>query len=160
LASTEAEKRAAARYYAKNKEKILTRNGQYQKRYYQENVSSILEYAAQYREKNRQQINAKAVASRQNHPDRYRSYDNKKRARKSRAKISDFTRWDWLELLVQYDGRCAYCWDRIAEHQEHKTPLSRGGDHTKSNIVPSCSICNLKKGTKTATEFIKAQLNA
>lgn len=37
---------------------------------------------------------------------------------------------------------------------EHKTPLSRCGRHSPDNIVIACAGCNLRKGQKTAEEFL------
>ena len=31
---------------------------------------------------------------------------------------------------------------------DHLTPLSKGGSHTVSNIVPACRPCNSRKGVK------------
>jgi len=53
---------------------------------------------------------------------------------------------------------CYYCQCEIAptdSHLEHKRPVSRGGGNHRSNLVLSCSACNLKKGKKTHEEFIK-----
>lgn len=53
---------------------------------------------------------------------------------------------------------CYYCQSSIPineSHLEHKRPISRGGKNTKGNLVLSCAPCNLKKGSKTAEEFIR-----
>lgn len=69
------------------------------------------------------------------------------RARKVQAPINDFTTAQWLEIQAAYDHRCAYCGKRAKGHltQEHITPLSKGGSHTASNIVPACRSCNSRK---------------
>lgn len=36
---------------------------------------------------------------------------------------------------------------------EHLAPLSKGGNHTRDNIVLACRRCNLMKNNKTETEF-------
>jgi 5-methylcytosine-specific restriction endonuclease McrA len=56
------------------------------------------------------------------------------------------------EILVRWGGRCAYC-DALAEHLDHVTALSRGGDDVESNILPACAECNLSKGAKTLAEW-------
>lgn len=63
-----------------------------------------------------------------------------------------------IELLLNsYNNKCIYCavdvFRGINLHLDHKVPLSRNGDHTLENLVPSCKVCNLKKGTKTFEEF-------
>ena len=41
---------------------------------------------------------------------------------------------------------CAYCGDTEADLQiEHFYPVSKGGPHCKSNIIPACSSCNYSK---------------
>ena len=57
---------------------------------------------------------------------------------------------------------CYYCSCEIApsdSHLEHKRPVSRGGGNHRSNLVLSCSSCNLRKGKKTHEEFIRANQN-
>lgn len=54
---------------------------------------------------------------------------------------------------------CYYCgWLTFREHRtaDHKTPLSRGGLHSASNLVMACYSCNYSKGTKTEAEFCDA----
>jgi hypothetical protein len=62
------------------------------------------------------------------------------------------------------DGyRCVYCGFQderngsdagLALHVDHALPLSRGGTDEPSNLVTSCVNCNLRKGDKTAEEFM------
>lgn len=39
------------------------------------------------------------------------------------------------------------------DHLEHKTPLSRGGDNSYSNLAVACSFCNLSKHNMTEQEY-------
>ena len=61
---------------------------------------------------------------------------------------------DWLALLAEHDGRCAYCGVRpdLIE-ADHRIPLSRGGKNTIANILPACRRCNRSKWTKTEVEY-------
>lgn len=62
---------------------------------------------------------------------------------------------EWEAKLALYDRRCAYCGKQPPRlHMEHMIPLSRGGSHSIDNVVPSCPSCNLRKGTKTPSEFL------
>jgi 5-methylcytosine-specific restriction endonuclease McrA len=45
---------------------------------------------------------------------------------------------------------CAYCGVTGDLEIEHVVPISRGGQHCLSNIVPACHDCNSNKGTKDA----------
>jgi len=58
---------------------------------------------------------------------------------------------EWDAIKLQYEYRCAYCQKRPKRlEMDHIVPLSKGGTHTKDNIVPSCRTCNAKKGNKLA----------
>lgn len=69
---------------------------------------------------------------------------------------NDFTENQWKELIEKFDHRCAYCGRKNAKlERDHKIPLSRGGAHTASNIVPACRWCNAHKATMTDKEFFE-----
>lgn len=72
----------------------------------------------------------------------------KRRALKNGSAICDFTAAQWKALQEQCGHRCAYCSKHAKGRltQDHITPISRGGNHTLSNIVPACSKCNQRKG--------------
>jgi 5-methylcytosine-specific restriction endonuclease McrA len=51
---------------------------------------------------------------------------------------------------------CYLCENPITfkkDHLEHKTPLSRGGTHEYNNLAVACQKCNLRKNSKTETEY-------
>ena len=81
------------------------------------------------------------------HPEQWLEYGSRRRARKKGAPRNDLTAAQWHEIQVAYDHRCVYCGKRVKGHltQDHLTPLSKGGSHTVSNIVPACGRCNRKK---------------
>ena len=85
----------------------------------------------------------------QANPDKVRASNQRHKANKLGAAINDFTAAQWCEMQVAFDHRCAYCGKRAKGHltQDHLTPLSKGGNHTLSNIVPACRSCNSKKYT-------------
>lgn len=59
---------------------------------------------------------------------------------------SDFTFDQWVELLGEFNHSCAYCLrSDVKLTMDHMTPLSKGGEHTRSNIVPACKPCNSRK---------------
>lgn len=58
--------------------------------------------------------------------------------------------------------RCSYCLEPLtAENRQldHIAPLSRGGQHDDSNIIASCSGCNLSKGRKPFLIWLIAKQN-
>jgi 5-methylcytosine-specific restriction endonuclease McrA len=65
------------------------------------------------------------------------------------AAMGVVTAEDWIAILQQHKHRCFYCKTRrLKLTMDHVIPLSRGGTHTKENIVPACQPCNSKKSAK------------
>ena len=62
---------------------------------------------------------------------------------------------EWEDIKKEHDYKCYYCGEKKELEIEHKIPVSRGGKFERENIVPSCKLCNRKKGTMTAEEFLK-----
>jgi len=87
------------------------------------------------------------------HPDQYKAYrkawDVKSGSYRRRAmspRISDFDVVQWAESVEYFNHCCAYCLRQCsALTMDHMIPLVKGGDHTSTNIVPSCKSCNSKK---------------
>lgn len=65
------------------------------------------------------------------------------------------TKEEWQEILQRYFYRCYYCfgYSKTQLTQDHYIPVSRGGKHTKSNIVPACKACNSRKGARPASWY-------
>lgn len=112
--------------------------------------------AAKYRN-NREQQMADAEEWRQANPDRARAIGrnaaHRRRARQYAAE-GGHTEREWLDLLVAYEGRCAYCPD-LADTRDHVIPVARGGSNSIDNIVPACKSCNCSKGTKLLHEWVR-----
>lgn len=64
---------------------------------------------------------------------------------------------DWA-LKVRLVGCCVYCGSTDDLEKDHATPVSRGGDDSIGNVVPSCGPCNMSKGDRTMAEFIVDRL--
>lgn len=109
--------------------------------------------AAAWRAANPERVREAVAAWHRNNRDRHASHENKRRALKTGAG-ADLTGDEWLGILAQFDHRCFYCGTDGPMVQEHMTPLSRGGRHSASNVVPACRLCNGRKFTKTAEEFL------
>ncbi len=76
----------------------------------------------------------------------FRKAKEKRRARQH-AVLCTLTRQDWLNLIELYEGCCAYCGKKCDNiTQDHVIPISKGGPHTKQNVVPACQKCNRTKG--------------
>lgn len=57
----------------------------------------------------------------------------------------DFTREEWLEIIKNSKGICKNCNLKKELTIDHIIPLSKGGEHTKTNIQAICLSCNVKK---------------
>jgi 5-methylcytosine-specific restriction endonuclease McrA len=81
-------------------------------------------------------------------PEKDRARVKRHHARKMQAPVNDFTAEQWQAMKEHYQHCCVYCGKKQQRlTQDHIVPLSKGGSHTYSNIVPACRSCNSKKGT-------------
>lgn len=77
--------------------------------------------------------------------DRWPSYSENRRARLLQAD-EGLTAELWRTLLDLYEHQCAYCLQEFTElEQDHVLPLSKGGKHSVTNVVPACKPCNRAK---------------
>lgn len=128
--------------YKENKDQRLAHNKAYRdahpdkmknqyRTYYQNNQSSRIAYVLQWRRDN---------------PEKHAEHKRIRRARKANAPVNDFTAEQWQSMQRHYEYRCVYCGCQPEKlTQDHITPLSKGGSHTYTNIVPACISCNCKK---------------
>jgi 5-methylcytosine-specific restriction endonuclease McrA len=108
---------------------------------------------AEHYRANRERKAETTAAWRAENRDRVNEYQRRRRARKM-GSDPDLTTTEWLEILEEFDHCCAYCQARdVSLEIEHVTPISRGGRHTRANVVPACRSCNARKGAKTLFEF-------
>jgi 5-methylcytosine-specific restriction endonuclease McrA len=61
------------------------------------------------------------------------------------------------KVLDNNCGVCAYC-GANAECVDHVIPEARGGLSCASNLVAACLACNSSKGSRTAAEWAKDNL--
>jgi 5-methylcytosine-specific restriction endonuclease McrA len=59
--------------------------------------------------------------------------------------------------FAQFGHCCAYCGATEDLHIEHVVPISFGGTHVLSNIVPACKSCNFSKRDKDAESWYRQQ---
>lgn len=75
--------------------------------------------------------------------------------RKARYTAGDVTLDTWRAVIAMHDGCCVYCGERARMTMDHIVPLSRGGEHSLSNLVPACGSCNSSKGAKLLHEWLR-----
>ena len=101
--------------------------------------------------------NREAIAARRATPEGRRKRviaQQRREARKRNQGGSGVTRAQWEEVLEDHDHACAYCGSDGPLHMDHVTPISRGGSHDASNVVPACQPCNSSKNDRTVEEWI------
>lgn len=95
---------------------------------------------------------ARTAAWRLANPEKRRLYEHARRARKAASTVVPFSMDDMLADWEEHDlYACAFCGGPF-EDIDHLMPLSRGGEHSIANIVPSCFECNRGIGGKHARD--------
>jgi hypothetical protein len=108
----------------------------------------------QYRLENKEAVDERCRRYHEKHPEVTLQADERRRALELGAD-GFFTYEEFKDKCVACDSRCVYCGQELPLVPDHATPLSRGGSNDLSNIVPSCSHCNFRKGTLTYNEFVE-----
>lgn len=157
-------------YVARNRALVYARNAEYAKKNREKIASRLHANYVRDLEANRAKDRERGRKRYAEDPERHAEYMKKWRAanperartyvrlsghRRRTTAGGDFIRVeDWEELLARYEGRCGYCGDDEGPIEaDHRTPLSRGGQNTITNIIPACRHCNRSKWTKTEEEF-------
>lgn len=115
--------------------------------HYERNHQKHRERMATFYRANRERILAAVLQWQRDNPEKVAARQRRRYARKLGAPVNDLTHAEWIAIQELFDHRCAYCGERFEGKlsQEHLTPLSKGGSHTLSNVVPACTSCNSKK---------------
>lgn len=84
--------------------------------------------------------------------DKTNGYKQKRRALK-KGLLATLTEDEWINIKNDFDNKCCYCGEQAQLFQEHFIPLSKGGEYTHNNIMPSCGSCNSSKRGKNFFEW-------
>ena len=138
----EAGRKSAKQWRQNNLEKAKARA----RHYYLKNRPIRLEKRRQYAAQNRHTVRAQSLAWKKVNLDRCRIHEQRRRAQKLKATRNDLTHQQWMTIKAHYGSRCVYCGRKMQRlTMDHIIPLSKGGEHTFSNVVPACALCNSKK---------------
>lgn len=98
--------------------------------------------------KNKDLIKKRNAQYKKLNPELNKDYQSRRRASKrgSKAVVSSS---EIKALVRHFNGVCAYCKCKMDKSNpmniDHKVPISKGGEHVITNLLPACRICNLKK---------------
>ena len=130
--------------YAAHPQRFLAQNKQSYQKHRQARAAKKSEMSRNNRARQREY----ETRYRREHPEKIKAKSDRRRAHHAQAPINDFTLAQWQEIKAAYGHTCAYCGRKMQRlSQDHITPLSKGGTHTASNIVPACQSCNSQKHT-------------
>lgn len=90
----------------------------------------------------------------ENNPDGKQMHEETRRARKRQAPGSGVSQKQWRAIKDNYGRRCAYCAAMVPLTMDHLDPLSKGGAHDPTNIVPACRNCNSQKHDNTVLMWL------
>lgn len=103
------------------------------------------------RKEQRQRANARYKRTAKGKAMKYRQYAKRKGA--MLASENPLTAAEWLAILQAAKHRCHYCRKKRKLTIDHVIPLSKGGQHTRMNVVPACQPCNSQKRDRILTMF-------
>jgi len=144
--------KCAKTYYKAHKVDIA----KYKKSYDIENKNEISEYKKQNRERKRASIAIQVMNWKRNNKDKVNISKQNRRAKK-RLLPSTLTFKQWESTKGYFDNQCCYCGQEALLTQEHFIPLSKGGEYTVNNIIPSCQRCNSSKGNREFATWYSKQ---
>lgn len=130
-------------YYIRNREHSIA----YSKQYYKENREQRIEYSKSYNERNKE-FNAEYNRIYYKSHSKERVIYQQKREALKLLVPSTLTIKQWLNVEQYFDNKCCYCGKKLPLAQEHFIPVTKGGEYTANNIIPSCMSCNSSKGNR------------
>ena len=130
-------------YGEKNKKQLSIKH----RKHYADNRTELLEQKQRYYLKNREQIMIKIKKYNKDNPELGNKINQKQKARKLLLP-NTLTIIQWEIIKNDFSNRCAYCGKEKPLAQEHFLALSKDGEYTTNNIIPSCRNCNSSKKDK------------
>lgn len=111
------------------------------KRYYENHKEEMCLKARAYRERKRKE----GTFIEGNRDTVKRRCASQRRKARKLGLSATFAYKQWIECKEYFNNRCAYCGKEDSLAQEHFIASANGGGYEKSNIVPSCMMCNSHK---------------
>lgn len=133
----------------------------YAKARYAANREALLEVAREYRRRDPDVWRRWRAAN----PERWREVARESNQRRRAAQLSapgdGVTKEEWKDIVASYRSLCVYCNTHVKRPtMDHIVPLSQGGAHDVSNVVPACRGCNARKNDTTLIVWLAKKLAA
>ncbi len=157
-------------YHQLNRDKMLQKQKEYRLAHLEEcraqgkewrrlNKAKKAAMDKQYQINNSERVRAINRAWKQKNKARVRASIWKRKALKRAATINLAGIQEWMKAVFSKPlARCYYC-DKVIStkriHIEHIVPLIEGGMHSVENLCVACGPCNLSKGSKPITVWVK-----
>lgn len=113
----------------------------------------------EYRVKNIDHVREVQRVWKQKNKHRVRLSNLKRKALKKKASVNLDGMKQWMaSILSKPFSTCYYCERKISTsgiHFDHIIPIIEGGQHCVDNLCVSCPSCNLAKGRKPITVWVK-----
>lgn len=141
---------------------------EYARQYRLNNPKKTLESSRRWKANNRERVRQYKRIYKASNQEQTREIDRRahhKRRALKRSLPSYYPPGTWVFALSLTHGCCLYCGKQLQDlfggakpHHEHWIPLSLDCDdhpgHVPWNVIPSCSTCNLSKGSKHPETWI------
>jgi len=119
----------------------------YSQRYYILNKDELVEKSRIFHRDNKELSSTSHSKWIKNNLEKCTMYGEKRRTLQRKLPAS-FTTTQWVNLILIFDNKCAYCGKETKLQQDHFLALSKGGEYTSNNIIPACKSCNCSKHDK------------
>jgi 5-methylcytosine-specific restriction endonuclease McrA/uncharacterized protein CbrC (UPF0167 family) len=145
-------KAALAAWRVANLEDVRAREREYQRTHRAQRVEMVRKWRHANPERARR-VEAARVARlpRERRDAIRRTAKGARRARKRAAEVAGPVPYAVLAAMMT-EAQCVYC-GAAATHADHIRPLTKGGWHHETNLVPACRRCNLTKHAKLLTAW-------
>lgn len=154
-------------YRIENIDKVKTREKNYRQRHKEEKSARDKQYRDANKKKvskrkqeshllNREKDNERVKRWKKANPERVRSLNADRRARKLGAEGDGFTVDDRRLQLRSQKGLCWWCGKPMGKDisDDHIVPLVKGGKHDPRNIVLCHLVCNLSKNDSLPQDWV------
>ena len=119
----------------------------------EEHPTEVAANAARWRERNKGKTSIASKLYKQTHPIETMLAKQNYRAMRNGV-VGRITAYQWRICQYLFDYKCFYCGTSNEKlTQDHVIPLSRGGMHLITNILPACKSCNCRKNKLTLDEY-------